>query len=94
MTVGDGLFSLGVSVCIVSVLEGVGDGRSGTVGSRMTMATTPTFVVRHSGCITSAGVLPFPTHALGRDAIVQAVYAWGDPSGVSVRPLSGTEHEL
>ena len=75
--------------------------RSGTVGSRMTMARlgesstpTPTFVVRHSGCITSAGVLPFPTHALGRDAIVQAVYAWGDPSGVSVRPLSGTEHEL
>ena len=75
MTVGDGLFSLGVSVCIVSGLEGAGDGRSGTVGSRMTMATTPTFVVRHSGCIHIGGCPAIPHACLGRDAIVQAVYA-------------------
>ena len=58
---------------------------------RISMAPTPTLPVRHSGCITSAAVLPFPSRMPWETCRCRGRLCAGTSVlRISARPLSGT----
>ncbi len=86
------MFGCGVWVCILFCLLGFGSAMEGPgLSCRILMAPTPTLEVRHSGCYTSAVVLPFPTRMPWETCRCRGRLCAGTSvPRFSARPLYGT----